>query len=429
MSKDYATARRTDRGYRARDLALDYTSVIAAVREATDERASLLERQIASFGSPDERGASVRLARGVGRFCSPNEVILSASDGSTERISARFFLVATGSRPRDLPSVKTDGRRVITSDHIEDLPDFPRELVVLGAGVVGCEYATMFSRFGRTGVHLLDREPRILPFEDEDVSSVVTEAFREQGLTIHHETRLQSATLTDDGVLCELAGPGGISKIEASHLLLSIGRVPNTDDIGLDAAGVARAPNGAILATDTVTSVPHIYAAGDTTADIALANVAELEGRHAVERMFGVSPIPLRYEALSSILFLSPEVASVGLNEQQAKKAGVRYRAAVVDNRMVARNVAMRATRGFVKLLATEDGRVLGLRVVGPQASSTIQGVAFLIDRGGTLEDIDHCIHPHPAIPEAVQECARLLLGRSIHKPSVHGAAMRVSAG
>src|SRR5207237_589740 len=126
------------------------------------------------------------------------------------------------------------------------------------------------------------------------------------------------------------------------------------------------------------------------------------------ERMFGMAdgkPVePLRYGALSSILFLAPEVAAVGLNEQQAKKQGVKYRVATVSNHLVARNIAMRATRGFVKLLATPEGQLLGLRVVGPQASSTIQGVAFLIDRGGTLEDIDRCIHPHPAIPEGVQE-------------------------
>jgi dihydrolipoamide dehydrogenase len=205
--------------------------------------------------------------------------------------------------------------------------------------------------------------------------------------------------------------------------------VPNTDGIGLAEVGVKLLPNGSIDADRTATAVPTIYAAGDTTADIALANVAELEGRHAVERMFGLDPEPLRYEALSSILFLAPEVAAVGLNEQQAQKSGVHYRVARVSNHLVARNVAMRATRGFVKLLATKEGKLLGLRVVGPQASSTIQGVAFLIDRGGTLTDIDRCIHPHPAIPEGVQECARLLLGRSVLKPEVHGDALRVGEG
>lgn len=429
MSKDYATARRTDRGYRASDVALCYPDVVEAVQTATSERQQMIEHQLEVFSTPDERGASIRLVRGSARFVSPHEIVVSRPDATSERVTATFFLVATGSRPRALPGVETDGQRVITSDHLEELADFPRELVVLGAGVVGCEYATMFSRFGRTAVHLLDREPRILPFEDEDVSAVISQAFREQGLQIHHETRLKSVTVLSDKVRCELSKPQGTEILEVSHLLLSIGRMPNTDDLGLDVAAVERAESGAIVAKDTQTSTPHIYAAGDTTADIALANVAELEGRHAVERMFGLSPAPLRYDALSSILFLSPEVASVGLNELQARKAKIPYRVAVIDNRMIARNVAMRSTRGFVKLLASPEGRLLGLRVVGPQASSTIQGVAFLIDRGGTLDDIDRCIHPHPAIPEGVQECARLLLGRSVLKPSVHSDAMRVSSG
>lgn len=425
MSKDYATARRTDRGYRARDLELSYPQVIAAVRSAEDERELVLRRQIHAFA-----GQGLELRRGVGRFTGPHTLQVVHRDGHIEEIRAEHFLIATGSRPRLLPGVFADGMRIITSDHIEELTDFPEELVVLGAGVVGCEYATMFARFGRTRVHLLDRETRILPFEDEDVSTIVSESFREMGVSIHHRTRLDRVEVDGERVRCHLITPEGPRCLNASHLLLSIGRVPNTDGIGLELAGVERAPNGMIPVTDALTNVPHIYAAGDISEDVAVANVAELEGRHAVERMFGLNPEPLHYGALSSILFLAPEVAAVGLNEQQAKKQQIPYRVAVIDNRMVARNVAMRATRGFVKLLASPDGRLLGLRVVGPQASSTIQGVALLIDRGGTLTDLERCFHPHPAIPEGVQECARLLLGRSVHKPEVHGSALlRVGEG
>jgi dihydrolipoamide dehydrogenase len=228
---------------------------------------------------------------------------------------------------------------------------------------------------------------------------------------------------------CVIDGPEGQRTIAASHLLLSIGRVPNTDGLGLEAIGVELEKNGAIRVHGTATNLPHVFAAGDTTADTALANVAELEGRHAVERMFGLDPAPVRYEALSTILFLAPEVAAVGLNESQARAKGVPYRAAIVQNRLVPRNIAMRETHGFVKLLATPDHRILGLRVVGPQASSTIQGIAFLIDRGGTLEDVDACIHPHPAMPEGVQECARLLLGRSVLHPSAHPGALTLREG
>lgn len=427
IAKDYATACRTDRGYRAEQVHLAYPEVTEAVRLAQAERRGSLERQL---GAPDGPRPAITLVRGRARFVSPHQVEVVGADGAAIQVTATNYLIATGSRPRALPGVDADGARVLTSDHIESLPSFPERLVVIGAGVVGCEYATVFARFGHTDVHLLDREPRILPFEDEDLAQVITASFTEVGMTIHHKSRLAELTPTATGVDVAIDGPHGRVVIPASHVLLSIGRVPNTDGIGLDAANVATNPAGTVLTENTrSTSQPHIYAAGDTTADVALANVAELEGRHAVERMFGLDPQPLRYGALSSILFLAPEVAAVGLNEQQAKKQGVRYRVAVLANTHVPRNIAMRSTRGFVKLLADPDGKLLGLRVVGPQASSTIQGVALLIDRGGTLDDIDRCIHPHPAIPEGVQECARLLLGRSLNRPELDPTSVRVGEG
>ena len=190
--------------------------------------------------------------------------------------------------------------------------------------------------------------------------------------------------------------------------------------------------SGGITVENTRSSVPHIYAAGDTTMDIALVNVAELEGRYAVESMFGLAPRPIRYEALSAIMFLKPEVASVGLNEIKAREQKIPYRVGVVANRLISRNIAMRETHGFIKVLASPGThRILGLRVVGPEASSTIQGIAFLIDQEATLEDIDHCVHPHPAITEGVQECARMLLGRSVMKVDVFGleGLLRCGAG
>jgi dihydrolipoamide dehydrogenase len=154
---------------------------------------------------------------------------------------------------------------------------------------------------------------------------------------------------------------------------------------------------------------------------VALVNVAELEGRSAAEAIAGRPPTPVPYDALSSIYFLHPEVASVGLGEEKAKQKGIPVRVAVLSNRLVHRNIAMRSTDGFVKLIASRDGRIVGLRAVGPQASSAAQGIALLIDRGGTVKELARCIHPHPAVPEGLQECARMLLGESIHKPEVFG--------
>jgi dihydrolipoamide dehydrogenase len=424
LSNDYAIAKLTDRGYRAPvGLDLSYPMMIAQVHSAVAERRALLDRQLEALAKPGPDGRVVYLVRGKARFVSSHTVEVARLDGSIEPIEADHFLIATGSRPRIPGGIEVCGDIVVTSDHIETWTDFPESMVIVGAGVIGCEYATMFANFGKTRIFIIDRQPRILPFEDEDVAEEVASSFEALGVKIHRSSTLESLRVVDGKVEYVVTGADGkAEKLRVERALLSVGRVPNTDDLDLAAAGVRVEKNGNIAVSGTQSCVPHIHAAGDVTMDVSLVNVAELEGRYAAESMFGQHPLPIHYEALSAIMFLRPEVASVGLNEMQARAKKVPYRVGVVDNTLMNRNIAMRSTKGFVKLLAEKDsGKIIGLRVVGPQASSTIQGIAFLIHMGATLGDIDQCVHPHPAIPEGVQECARMLLGRSVLKADVFG--------
>jgi dihydrolipoamide dehydrogenase len=424
LSNDYAIAKLTDRGYRAPGgLDLSYPMMIAQVHSAVAERRALLDRQLEALAQPGPDGRVVSLVRGKARFVSPRAVEVARLEGSVESIEAAHFLIATGSRPRIPAGIEVCGDIVVTSDHIESWSDFPESMVIVGAGVIGCEYATMFANFGKTRLFIIDRQPRILPFEDEDVAEEVASSFEAYGVKIHRSAKLESLRVVDGKVEYIITGADGkAEKLRVERALLSVGRVPNTDDLNLSAAGVRVEKSGNIAVTGTQSSVPHIHAAGDVTMDVSLVNVAELEGRYATEYMFGLHPRPIQYEALSAIMFLRPEVASVGLNETQAREKKVPYRVGVVDNALVNRNIAMRSTKGFVKLLVERDSeKIIGLRVVGPQASSTIQGIAFLIHMGATLGDIDQCVHPHPAIPEGVQECARMLLGRSVLKADVFG--------
>lgn len=424
LSNDYAVARRVDRGYCAREVDVSYPNVIESVRSAVAERRATLEKQLERLAAPSARGGVVELVRGSARFVTAHAVEVTREGEAPRLVEAKNFLVATGSRPRVPAEIPVDGERIVTSDQIEAFPSFPESMVIIGAGVIGCEYATVFANFGRTKINIIDRQPRILPFEDADVADVVAKSFESMGVTIHRASKLENIAVKDGMVEYVIRDAEGRAEtIRVERALVSVGRVPNTASLGLEAIGVALDKGGSIVATETRSSVPNIWAAGDVTMDIALVNVAELEGRYAVEKMFGLEPRPIHYEALSAIMFLRPEVASVGLNELKAKEKGIGYRVGVLDNRLVSRNIAMRNTTGFVKLLAAKDSdKILGLRVVGPQASSTIQGIAFLIHMGATLEDIDHCVHPHPAIPEGVQECARALLGRSVMKCEVFGA-------
>lgn len=425
LANDYAVARLTDRGYHAPGgIDVAYSSVMECVRTAVSERRAVLDRQLEVLGKPNAQGHVVSLLRGTARFVDPHTIEVTRHDGAIETHHADKFLIATGSTPRVPKEYPVDGETVVTSDHIETWDHFPSSMVIVGAGVIGCEYATMFASFGKTKIHIIDRQPRILPFEDEDVSEEVANSFERLGITIHRASKLESLKVEGGQVEYVITNAEGKSEtIRVDKALVSIGRVPNTGALGLDKAGVELDKGGGIVVKGCQSvSAPHVWAAGDVTMDIALVNVAELEGRYAVEKMFGLDPRPIVYEALSTIMFLKPEVASVGLNETQAKAQKIPYRVGVLDNRLVSRNTAMRSTRGFVKLLTAKDStKILGLRVVGPQASSTIQGIAFLIHMGATLEDVDHCVHPHPAIPEAVQECARMLLGRSVMKPDVFG--------
>jgi dihydrolipoamide dehydrogenase len=425
LSNDYATALRTDRGYSAPGgLEVSYRNVIESVRTAVSERRALLDRQLERLTTPSPRGGQVTFVRGTAKFVSPNAVEVRRSDGSIEKIEAKNFMIATGSKPRVPDGIPVDGEIVVTSDQIEAFPSFPESMVIVGAGVIGCEYATMFANFGKTKIHIIDRQPRILPFEDEDVAEEVASSFEAMGVVIHRASKLESLEVKNGKVEYVITNAEGkTERIRVERALVSVGRVPNTRELDLAAANVELEKNGSVKVEHTRSATnPNVYAAGDVTMDIALVNVAELEGRYAVESMFGLAPKPIRYEALSAIMFLKPEVASVGLNELKAKEKGVPYRVGMVDNSLIGRNIAMRETSGFVKLLAApETGKLLGLRVVGPEASSTIQGIAFLIDQDATLDDIDHCVHPHPAITEGVQECARMLLGRSVLKVDVFG--------
>ena len=205
--------------------------------------------------------------------------------------------------------------------------------------------------------------------------------------------------------------------------------MPCADGLGLDKAGVELDSRGYIQHDDTRTSQPHIYAVGDITQDLALVSIGEIEGRHAVEKMFDNSTKTLDYANISSIYFLEPEVAAIGLNEQQAQEKRIPYKVAVYGYALNNRAIAMRATGGFVKMLTTDCERmqILGMRAAGVHASTTIEAVSLMMKAGHSIREIAELLHPHPAVTEAVQDCVRMLLGSSIYKPEVFTSDLRLS--
>lgn len=362
--------------------------------------------------------------KGIGSFVTDKEIKITKDNGEEYTIYAENTLIATGSRPRMLPDIPVDENIIMTSNGIMHMEEFPKSLVILGAGVIGCEFATMLSNFGKTKVYLIDKADRILPFEDEDISEVVSEHLKAMGAVVHGSSNLKRMEIVDGEVEYELENNDGSNEvIRVEKALLSVGRVPNIEDLNIDNAGVQMSSRGLHIGdVDTRTNIKHIYAVGDISGHLALVNVGEREARHAVVKMFAPFPVePIHYDNISTIMFLAPEVAAVGLNEQTAVKNGIPIRVAKIDYSMIARAIAMRMTKGFFKIIVSDDDemKILGMRAVGEHASSAIQSVALLMYMNKGIDELANMIHPHPSIVEGIQECVRMLLNKSIYKSSV----------
>lgn len=351
-----------------------------------------------------------------------NTVKITKEDGTVKTVNADHLLIATGSSPRRPANITIDEQIIVTSDGIRNFTNYPKSLVVLGAGVIGCEFATIFSAFGKTNVFLIDKADRILPFEDADVAAVVSENLEAQGAHVHSGASLKRMEIKNGLVEYELVFKDGHTEVfTVEKALVSIGRAPNINGLGLENAGVKMTERGAIWNDDTQTNVSNIYVAGDVTTDVALVNVGEREARHAVVRMFGAAVKPLSYKNISTIMFLNPEVAAVGMSEQELVSKGIPHKVVKLDYTTNARAIAMRKTKGFFKIIVTNDNamRILGMRVVGEHASSAIQAVAYLIYTNQGIRDLADMMHPHPSIIEGIQECLRMLLNKSIYKPYI----------
>jgi dihydrolipoamide dehydrogenase len=395
----------------------NFSDIQTEVKKAIEERKGMLEDHMKQMEN-SKHSHLLSFKKGTARLLTPNEIEINSSE-TIERVWADNIILATGSRPRHLPELPIDEKIVMTSDGIENMNDFPESMVIVGAGVIGCEYATIFSGFGRTKVHLIDKGDRILPFEDEDVVKVIERNMEKNGVLIHRNSRLIRMEIKGERVEYELEyNDGGKEIFNVQKALVAVGRTPNYEELWEDKVPININKRG-IEDNDTQTNVTNIYAVGDITADISLVNVGELEGRYAVEKIFGNPKRKLVYENISTIMFLNPEVAGVGLNEVSAREKGIDYRVVTLDYSCIPRAIAKRNTQGFIKLLVSNDDqmKILGLKIIGDQASSAMQAVALLISMDKGIEELAECVHPHPSITEGIQECVRTLLGKGLFKP------------
>ncbi|MES2388463.1 MAG: NAD(P)/FAD-dependent oxidoreductase [Bacteroidota bacterium] len=419
ISREALQARKRAFKYGSPYSGIPFEQVLQEVNEAVEERSDYLENHLLAV-SRHRNHANFELVFGTGRMEDATIIEITNKEGKSTRVKADYTVLATGSRPRMLPHIPVDEKIIITSDGVTSLTDYPESIVILGAGIIGCEYTTVFSNFGRSKVDLVSNTNRILPFEDQDISNVVERIFQSNGVHIHRNAELVEILVRDGRVHYQLCFEKNLCEwFSAEKALISVGRVPNLENLGVYELGIKLTSRGFIDDIDTQTNIPNIYAVGDLTADVALVNVGELEGRHAVEKIFAGSAKELARNNISTIMFLNPETASVGINEQDAQKQGIPYRVVCLEYKSIARAVAMRNTKGFFKILVTDDEKmlVLGMRALGEHASSAIQAVALLMAGQRGIEELAEMIHPHPSITEGVQEAMRVLLGNPIIRP------------
>ncbi|HBO54027.1 NAD(P)H-quinone dehydrogenase [Janibacter terrae] len=347
----------------------------------------------------------VRVLPGTGRLTSPSTVEVTTGTG-TETVEADVVLLSTGASPRVLAAAQPDGERILTWQQIYALPDMPERLIVVGSGVTGAELAQAYLGLG-ADVTLVSSRDLVLPGEDQDAAAVIEDVFRRRGMTVLNRSRMASAQRRGDGVVVTLEDG---REVEGSHVLIAVGAVPNTRDIGLEEVGVELSDSGHVV-TDRVsrTSVRGIYAAGDCTGVFALASVAAMQGRTAMAHALGDAVAPLRLSAVSANVFTDPEIATVGLTAADAAD-NPDVEAVTMPLSRNPRAKMLGITEGFVKLFAYRGtGTVLGGVVVAPRASELIFPVAIAVHNRLSVDQVASTFTVYPSLTGTLAEAARRL--------------------
>ncbi|HEU4725828.1 MAG TPA: dihydrolipoyl dehydrogenase [Candidatus Eisenbacteria bacterium] len=350
---------------------------------------------------------------GHGRLAGGGRLTVTGADGAAvAELQAKHILIATGSKPASLKGVAFDGDRIGGSTEGLAYAEVPKHLVVIGAGYIGLELGSVWLRLGAK-VTVLEYLDRILPGMDSDLATEAKRIFERQGMAFLLGRRVTGATIEKKEVVVTSEGA---EPIRCDRLLVAVGRVPNTDDLGLDAAGLKTDERGRIpVDAHYATSAPGIYAIGDVIGGAMLAHKAEEEGVACVERI-ATGYGHVNYDAIPGVVYTHPEIASVGRTEDELKAAGIAYKKGVFFFRANGRAKALGDTDGRVKILADETtDRILGVHILGPRAGDLIAEAAVAIEFGASAEDLARACHAHPTLAEAVKEAALAAGGRVIH--------------
>jgi dihydrolipoamide dehydrogenase len=396
-------------GIVAKDTGVDWPGIIARKTKVVTKLAKGVEFLL--------KKNKVELIRGFGKIAGPGKISLTDAKGAVQEITAKNIVLATGSEARMMPGLEADGKTILTNKEILNLPAIPKSMVIIGAGAVGVEFASIFQRFG-TKVTVLEMLPRAVPLEDEEISAELEKSLKHQGIAMQMQAKVANVTKTASGVTVEYTvADGKPQTIEAETCLVAVGRAPNTANIGLEKTK-AKVERGFVKTNGFMqTDEPGIYAIGDIVANSPLlAHVASMEGIVAVTHAAGKHAEAINQRQIPNCTYTEPEVASVGLTERLAREAGYKVKIGKFPYMAVSKAAILGVREGFVKVVSDEKyGEILGVHIIGPRATETIAEAVMAMRLEGTVDDIAHTIHAHPTLAEAVGEAAHAAVDWPIH--------------
>ncbi|MDX1763544.1 MAG: dihydrolipoyl dehydrogenase [bacterium] len=357
----------------------------------------------------------IRLVDGRGWLKEKHIVSVAKKEGDTEEIDADRVIIATGSRPANIPAFPLDGRKILSSNDMLGLEKIPDSLLIIGAGVIGCEFAFILNALG-CKVTMVEMLPHAISIVDEEISILLERELKKKKIKLHCSEKIEAVKENESGQMVATLGSG--KEIVTDQVLVSIGRAFNTEGLNLETVGVSCGPRGEIQVNEKMeTSLSHVYAIGDVTGGILLAHVASTEGIVAAENAMGGAQT-MDYAVVPGGIFTMPEIGTVGLSEQQAKEKGYEVRVGTFPFRGLGKSHAMGKITGLAKVVAdAKSDRLLGLHVMGAHGSDIVHEGAVAMKMGGTLSDLGHTIHSHPTLSEAVLEASHAAHGVAIHIP------------
>lgn len=405
--------------HHAKDFGITVQGVEADYGAAIDRCGTVIDRQTKGVAFLMKKN-KIDVLRGTARLESAQEVLVEGGDG-TQKVATRNVMLATGSRVRLVPGMSpevVDGQRIITSKEVWQLKDRPEKVAIIGGGPIGVEFATVYNSYG-SDVTIVEMLPRLVPLEDEEVSTTLTREFKKRKINIMTSTKVLKVEKSSDGqkACVEVSTSDGKTQtLEVDRVLLGIGFAPNSENLGLEKLGV-KIERGFVQIDDQMqTNVPGIWAIGDVTGKLALAHVASAMGVVAAEAIAGHHPSKLDYNAMPRCTYSAPQIASIGLTEAQCKEQGLEYKVGKFNFGPNGKAQALGESAGFTKIITdTKYGRVLGAHLIGPEVVELIGEFSLLAVTEGTKAELALATHPHPTLSEVLAEAALAVDGEALN--------------